>query len=110
VTWQPADPSPRSRKFFGDFKNTYGDEPEYHSAGGYACGQVLQQAVEAAGGLDNAQIREALLNNTFDTLFGPLRFDFSGLSISTFPVAQWQNGKPELVYPARVRTQDAQFS
>jgi hypothetical protein len=25
-------------------------------------------------------------------------------------VAQWQNGKPELVYPARAKTQDAVFA
>ncbi len=109
VTWQPADPAPRSRKFLADFVSAYGEEPEYHSAGGYACGQVLKQAVEAAGSLDNARIREVLLQNSFDTILGPLRFDFSGLSVSTFPVAQWQNGKPELVYPARAKTKDAMF-
>jgi branched-chain amino acid transport system substrate-binding protein len=110
VTWQPVDPAPRSRRFLADFKEAYGDEPEYHSAGGYSCGQVLKQAVELAGSTDNARIREALLQNTFDTILGPLRFDFTGLSISTFPVAQWQNGRPELVYPARAKTKDAIFA
>ena len=110
VTWQPVDPAPKSRKFYEDFKKDFGAEPEYHSAGGYACGQVLQQAIEQTGGTDNHKIREALLKNSFDTIIGPLRFDESGLPIATFPVAQWQNGKPELVYPARAKTKDADFA
>jgi branched-chain amino acid transport system substrate-binding protein len=110
VTWQPADPAPKSRKFYEDFKKINGVDPEYHSAGGYACGQVLQQAVEATGGTDNAKMRAALLKNTFDTILGPLGFDESGLPIATFPVAQWQSGKPELVYPARAKTKDAVFA
>ncbi len=110
VTWQPADPSVMSKKFYEDFKRTYNVEPEYHSAGGYACGQVLHQAVEATGGLDNEAIRQALLKNTFETVLGPLAFGEDGLPRATFPVAQWQDGKAELVYPPRARTRDAAFA
>jgi branched-chain amino acid transport system substrate-binding protein len=109
VTWAPNDPSPKSQKFYNDFKSLYSTEPEYHSAGGYACGEVLAQAVTAAGSLDNEAIRGALLSNEFDTVMGKMRFGEDGLPIATFPVAQWQNGVPELVYPDIAKTKDPLF-
>jgi branched-chain amino acid transport system substrate-binding protein len=107
VTWLPSDPRPMSKRFDSDFRAMHGVEPEYHSAGGYACGQVLAQAVEATGSLDNAKLREAVLSLSFDTVMGPLRFGEDGLSVSTFPLAQWQNGRPELVFPPEAKTADA---
>jgi branched-chain amino acid transport system substrate-binding protein len=109
VTWQPADPSPMSRKFLEDFRQMHGVDPEYHSAGGYACGQVLKGAVEAAGTLDNEAVRQAVLKTSFETVLGPLRFGENGLPIATFPVAQWQDGVAQLVYPERAKTKDALF-
>jgi branched-chain amino acid transport system substrate-binding protein len=107
VTWLPIDPRPMSRKFDADFRALFGVEPEYHSAGGYACGQVLQQCVEAAGSLDNAALREQALKLTFETVMGPLRYGEDGLPVATFPVAQWQNGKPEIVFPEEAQTSGA---
>jgi branched-chain amino acid transport system substrate-binding protein len=98
-----------SKKFDAEFRALSGVEPEYHSAGGYACGQVLQQAVEATGSLDNHKLREAVLNMTFDTVMGQLRFGDDGLPVASFPVAQWQNGVPELVYPDAAKTKSAQL-
>ena len=94
--------SPKSQKFYNDFKRLWGVEPEYHSAGGYACGEVLAQAVEHAGTTDNEAVRAALLTHEFDTVMGKLRFADNGLPIATFPVAQWQNGVPVVVYPADI--------
>lgn len=108
-TWLPNDPNPSSRRFVDDFTKEYGAVPEYHSAGGYTCGQVLHQAINATGTLDNAVLREAVLKMTFDTVLGPLRFAEDGLPITTFPVAQWQGDTPEMVYPDRVKTKDAIF-
>jgi branched-chain amino acid transport system substrate-binding protein len=109
VTWLPMDPRPQSQKFDADFRAMWNAEPEYHSAGGYACGQVLHQAVEATGSLDNAKIREAILSMTFDTVMGQLRYGEDGLPIASFPVAQWQDGTPQLVYPKEAKTKDAIF-
>ena len=109
VTWMPSDPSPMSQKFYKDFQLAFNAEPEYHCAGGYACGQVLQQAISATGTLDNSQLRQALLSMEFETVMCPLRFGEDGLSIATFPVAQWQDGTPELVYPERSKTREAIF-
>jgi branched-chain amino acid transport system substrate-binding protein len=109
VTWLPSDPRPMSKKFYEDFVKVTGVDPEYHSAGGYACGQVLQQAVEATGGLDNEKLRAAVLKMTFETVMGPLRYGEDGLPIATFPVAQWQDGTPQLVFPQEAKTKEAVF-
>ncbi|HLF76085.1 MAG TPA: ABC transporter substrate-binding protein [Dehalococcoidia bacterium] len=109
VTWLPSDPRPMSKKFLADFIAMSGVEPEYHSAGGYACGQVLQQAVAATGSLDNEKLREAVLSMTFETVMGSLRYGKDGLPVASFPVAQWQDGTPELVYPNEAKTRDAVF-
>ena len=110
VTWLPIDPRPNSQKFYNDFVKAYGVEPEYHSAGGYACGEILKQAAEATGTLDNAALRDAVLKMEFNTVMGPLRYGEDGLPIATFPVAQWQHGKPQLVYPPEAKTSDAMFT
>ena len=46
---------------------------------------------------------------TFDTVLGPMRFAEDGLPIAKFPVAQWQNGTAQLVYPDRAKTAEAIF-
>ena len=51
ATWVAIDPDPLSKSFAQSFRAAYGIEPEYHSAGGYACCQVLEQAVERTGNL-----------------------------------------------------------
>jgi branched-chain amino acid transport system substrate-binding protein len=109
VTWLPQDPRPQSKKFDTDFRTLFSAVPEYHSAGGYACGQVLHQAVEATKSLDNKKLRAAVLSMEFDTVMGKLRYGDDGLPVATFPVAQWQNGKPELVFPAEAKTANAMF-
>jgi branched-chain amino acid transport system substrate-binding protein len=109
VTWLPQDPRSMSKKFDTDFRSLYSAVPEYHSAGGYACGQVLHQAVEATGSLDNSKLREAVLSMTFDTVMGQLRYGDDGLPVASFPVAQWQDGTPELVYPPEAKTAAARL-
>ena len=56
VTWAPNDPSPKSQKFYNDFKRLWGVEPEYHSAGGYACGEVLAQGHTQRVGEAHAEV------------------------------------------------------
>lgn len=104
ATWVPIDPDPLSRSFAQSFRAAHGIAPEYHSAGGYACCQVLEQAVETTGTLDNEALRETLLRRTFRTAMGVLRFGENGFSSGRMKLCQWQNGKLEIVYPDSART------
>jgi hypothetical protein len=45
----------------------------------------------------------------FDTIIGKLKYGEDGLPIATFPLAQWQNGKAELVFPDASMTSKAKF-
>jgi len=109
VTWVPNDPRPESQKFLADFRRLWNDEPEFHCAGGYSVGQVMHQAVEKVGGTDQKKLREAILSMEFDTIIGKLKYGEDGLPIATFPLAQWQNGKAELVFPDASMTSKARF-
>jgi branched-chain amino acid transport system substrate-binding protein len=104
ATWVAIDPDLLAKNFAGSFRAAYGIEPEYHAAGGYACCQVLEQAVEATGNLANEALRETLLRRTFKTAMGELRFGANGLSSGRMKLCQWQNGKLEIVYPESERT------
>ena len=104
ATWVPIDPDPVSKSFAQSFSSAYGVEPEYHAAGGYACCQVLEQAVESTGNLDNEALRKTLLQQTFATVMGKLRFEENGLSSGMMKLCQWQKGKLEIVYPDSERT------
>jgi branched-chain amino acid transport system substrate-binding protein len=65
----------------------------------YALCQILFQAIEKAGTLDSAEVRQAVLDNEFDTVMGKVDYDEKGVAI--FPLAnfQWWKGKQYLVYP-----------
>lgn len=65
----------------------------------YALCQILWQAIEKAGTLDSAEVRQAVLDNEFDTVMGEVDYDENGVAI--FPLAnfQWWKGQQHLVYP-----------
>jgi branched-chain amino acid transport system substrate-binding protein len=104
ATWFAIDPDPMSKEFARAFHTAYGIEPEYHSAGGYACCQVLEQAVKVTGSLDNEALRQTLLQRSFRTVVGELRFGENGLSTGAMKLCQWQEGKLEIVFPESERT------
>ena len=60
--------------------------------------------VEATGNLDSEALRETLLQRTFRTVMGALRFGANGLSSGRMKLCQWQDGKLEIVYPDSERT------
>jgi len=105
---------PSSADFTRDYRATYGEDPSYHAAGGYAAGLILQNAIETAGSLDPGRVKAALDAMNILTFFG--RFQFSntpedhGLQIGHSMVyIQWQedsSGTPgkQVVWPAEVAT------
>lgn len=104
TTWTPESPGPVSQAFAREFKAAYGHRPEYHHAGGYACCQVLQQAVEIVGGRDNEDLRTCLLDGIFETVMGRLSFQESGLPDATMQLSQWVDGSLRIVYPPSEQT------
>ncbi len=65
----------------------------------YALAKILFSAIEKAGTVDGAKVRQAVLTHTFSTVMGNVKYGEDGLA--TFPqiAAQWWNGKQMLIYP-----------
>jgi len=65
----------------------------------YALCQTLWQAIEKAGTLDSAKVRQVVLDNQFDTVNGKVDYDERGIAL--FPLAdlQWWKGKQQVIYP-----------
>jgi branched-chain amino acid transport system substrate-binding protein len=72
----------------------------------YAAVQILANAIESAGTLDRAAIRDAIAATDMDTVAGPMAFNEDGTGKVPFVLLQYQNGRPELVWPADFATAD----
>ncbi len=105
---------PAGADFIKAYKAAFGDDPSYHSAGGYAAGLILQKAIETAGSLDPQAIKAALDGMDITTFFGHIKFDTSakshGLQIGHSMVyIQWQKDNSgalvkQVVWPAEGKT------
>lgn len=82
------------------YREKYGEDPQYHAAGGTAAALTLQLAIERAGSLEVERVREELLKMKVETFYGVIGFDETG-RIVTKPMAVVQiiGGKPRTVYP-----------
>jgi branched-chain amino acid transport system substrate-binding protein len=86
---------PTGDEFVNAYMTAYDEEPSYHSAGGYAAGLILQQAIINADSTDPAMIKAALDAMDVLTFYGHVKFDTSaeshGLQIGHSMVyIQWQ--------------------
>jgi branched-chain amino acid transport system substrate-binding protein len=86
------------------FEAKYGALPDYAEASSSAAGAILQLAIEHAGSVDPAAVRDALANMDAITFYGPVRFGETGQIVSLEPpVFQIQEGEPKVVYPDVVK-------
>lgn len=81
-------------KQFGDYSVTTGLF--------YANAQILFNAIEKAGTLDSAKVRQAVIGNTHDTVMGPIKYDPRGIALFISADFQWMNGKQELIFPVEL--------
>jgi branched-chain amino acid transport system substrate-binding protein len=70
----------------------------------YACVQILANAIEKAGTLDRAKIRDAIAAVNMVTVIGPLKFRADGTGVVVYFGVQWQKGKQEVVFPKEYAT------
>jgi branched-chain amino acid transport system substrate-binding protein len=98
--WEPSVKSPGAPEFTAAYKDKYGYTPGYHAAGGYGAAQLLQQALEKVGTVDNAKLRQTLATMETATAFGSYKVDDKG-SQTAKPsyLIQIQGGERKLVWP-----------
>jgi len=71
----------------------------------YATIKVAAAAIEKAGSLDRAAIRDALVATDMDTVVGHVKFNAKNARVGVIrPVVQWQNGAMELIWPDKQKT------
>lgn len=87
-----------TNKYLEIFGGTLGDIPE-DAANAFTAGQVLQQAIEEIGSIDNAALIEELHRGTYNTVVGPLSFDETGAPQGSYMLLQWQGDNFVIVGP-----------
>jgi branched-chain amino acid transport system substrate-binding protein len=88
----------------------YNGEPDYAQASAAAAGEIFQLAVETAGALDPAKVRDALAAMDTETFFGRIKFGTTGqISSLDPPVFQLQGGKPVVIFPDYVKQAEFKF-
>jgi branched-chain amino acid transport system substrate-binding protein len=112
--WEPQSAfnskyGPTGDEFAKAYSGRYNSPPSYESAGGYACGLILQRAIEQAGGIDTAKVAQVLNATDIMTFYGSTKFSTAanehGLQVGhSMVLAQWQkdkSGKPvkQVVWP-----------
>ncbi len=62
------------------YESLWGETPVYQAASATAAALALQLAVESAGSLETAAVRDALRSLSVDTFYGPISFDERGVN------------------------------
>jgi branched-chain amino acid transport system substrate-binding protein len=92
------------------FIEKYKSDPDFTTAGGSVIGVVLQMAIEKAGTLDRAKVREVLASSKFETFFGPIAFNSVGQATSyTPPIFQIRGQKSFVVHPPEIASGELQL-
>jgi branched-chain amino acid transport system substrate-binding protein len=102
-------PSPTLKDhWFGDaeafekaWKAKFGYDPDYHAAAGVAAVEALVNAIQAAGSLDHAKVRDALAKVDFESLYGPIKFNDKGQISLPQTMIQIQNDKVVPIYAGK---------
>ena len=119
--WEPqttfkAQYGPSGAEFEKAYTAKYNTPPSYESAGGYACGLILQRAIEQAGGIDTNKVAQALDATDITTFYGRSKFSAApadhGLQVGhSLVLAQWQKDKSgklnkQVVWPLAAKSAD----
>ncbi|TPL75252.1 amino acid ABC transporter substrate-binding protein [Mesorhizobium sp. B2-3-13] len=106
TAWLPS--AELKDKWFGDaaafakaYKAKYHYDPDYHAASGAADVEALAQAIEDAGGIDPAKVRDALAKLNLDSLYGKIAFADNGQIDLPQTVIQVQGTDLKAIYGAK---------
>jgi branched-chain amino acid transport system substrate-binding protein len=103
VKYEGRDLFGSAQKYYDAYKKKFNIEPAYQAASGTACGIAFQFALEKAGTLDAAKVRDTLAGLDVMSFYGQIKFDERGANMTKpMVVEQWQNGKRVTVFPSEV--------
>jgi len=98
--WEPSVKAPGVKEFAQAYQDKYGYAPGYHAAGGFGAAQLLQQALQQLGAVDNEKLRDMLATLETSTVFGAYKVDASG-SQTAKPsyLIQILGGERKIIWP-----------
>lgn len=98
------DPWGSTKAFYDEFVAREKADPDYVHASSAACLVALQKAIEKAGTIDKAKVRDALASLDIMTFYGPIKFGPNGMNgTRVLPIIQVQGGKVVMVFPDSVK-------
>ncbi|MBM4323197.1 MAG: branched-chain amino acid ABC transporter substrate-binding protein [Deltaproteobacteria bacterium] len=103
--WSPKGKWLGAKEFLENYQARWKKKPDYlDSTLAYIGCQILEQAIEKAGGLDRKKLRDIIAAHEFSTINGPIKF--TGLENLKTPSMwlQWQKGELEIVWPPEMAT------
>lgn len=103
TTWLPD--ASQKDDWFGNaadfakaYKAKYNYDPDYHAASAVADVETFAKAIEKAGSLDPAKVRDAIAGIEFDSLYAHVKYGANGQIVLPQVVVQIQNGVLKPVY------------
>ena len=98
---------PTTADFYKEFVAKYKDDPDYVHASCAAAIVVLGDAIERAGTLDKAKVRDAIAKTDIQTFYGPIKFSANGMNqVRDLPVIQLQGKSIKVVNPPDIKNGD----
>lgn len=103
LTYKSDDVFGSTAAFYEEFVEREKKDPDYVHASAAAALVVLQKAIEKAGTLDKAKVRDALAATDVLTFYGPVKFGPNGMNQGReLPIIQVQAGKVVPLFPAAI--------
>jgi len=97
--WSEDFPYPKAKELGERYYKKY-DKHSVSIGTYYALCQTFWKAIEVAGTLDSAKVKQAVLTTQFKgTVQGDVKYRPDGIALHLSTAHQWWDGKQELVYP-----------
>jgi branched-chain amino acid transport system substrate-binding protein len=101
---------PTSADFYKEFVARHKTDPDYVHASCAAATVVLANAIERAGTLDKAKVRDAIAATDINTFYGPVKFSANGMNqVRDLPIIQVQNKHIKVLHPADIKGGELQL-
>ena len=110
--WTPETGYPGAADFNERYKAKFGKKPTYHAACAYATMMIVGEVAAKQGG-DRKKIRDALASGTWKGILNDVKYEtydgFTNQNKHEMIVIQYQGGRAETVWPAKVAKKKAVF-
>jgi branched-chain amino acid transport system substrate-binding protein len=110
ATYKGVGAWPTTADFYKEFTAKFKADPDYVHASCAATTIVLANAIERAGTVDRAKVRDALAATDINTFYGPIKFSANGMNqVRDLPIIQVQDKHIKVLHPTDIKNSDLQL-